>query len=104
MFNENRRAMHTTQEIEYILARHHFEDAENKGLKLIPGAFETNIWLHREGINLDYVIEIARRFPDARTFIIANGMNRGFYIYSNLKKICIKLINKSQTFSHAESA
>ncbi|MBN2807033.1 MAG: hypothetical protein JXR22_10280 [Prolixibacteraceae bacterium] len=96
--------MHTTQEIEFILARHHFEEAENKGLKLMPGAFETKLWLHHEGINLDHVIEIARRFPDARTFIISNGLNKGFYIYSNLKKVCIKLINKSHPYSHAESA
>lgn len=96
--------MHSTQEIEYIIARHHFEEAENKGLKLIPGNFETNLWLHHEGINLDHVIEIARRFPDARTFIISQGLNKGFYIYSNQKKVCIKLVNKRNAFEHAESA
>lgn len=96
--------MHTIQEIEYIIARHHFEEAEIKGFKLLPGTFETNLWLHHEGINLDHVIETARRFPDARTFIIAQGLNKGFYIYSVQQKICVKLVNKSQAFVHAKSA
>ena len=96
--------MHTTQQIEYIIARNHFQEAENRGLKLVPGRIETNIWLHKEGINLDLVIETARNFPDSNTFIIADGPNRGFYIYSNKQKVCIKLVNDTCTFNHAESA
>ncbi|MFA9390626.1 MAG: hypothetical protein ACERKD_12510 [Prolixibacteraceae bacterium] len=96
--------MHTTQQIEYIIACSHFEDAENKGLKLIQGQFETSLWLHKEGINLDLVIETARNFPDSKTFIIAKGPNKGFYVYSNQKKICIKLVHESNVFTHAVSA
>lgn len=96
--------MHTTQQIEYIIARHHFEEAESKGLKMIPGNFETSIWLHKEGINLDLVIETARNFPDSKTFIISDGPNRGFYVYSNQKKVCIKLVNETNAYTHAESA
>ena len=96
--------MHTTQQIEYIIARSHFQDAESRGLKLVPGRFETSLWLHKEGINLDLVIETARNFPDSNTFIIADGPNKGFYIYSDKKKVCVKLVNKTNSFIHAESA
>lgn len=96
--------MHTTQQIEYIIARSHFRDAEIRGLKLVPGNFETSIWLHKEGINLDLVIETARNFPDSNTFIIAEGPNKGFYIFSDQKKVCIKLVDKTNAYLHAESA
>lgn len=96
--------MHTTQQIEYIIARNHFQEAELRGYKLIPGRIETSLWLHREGINLDTVIETARNFPDSNTFIIAEGPNRGFYIYSNQKKVCVKLVNIQNPVLHAESA
>lgn len=96
--------MHTTQEIEYIIACNRFEEAENKGLKLTQGQLKTNIWLHNEGINLDFVIETARNFSDSRTFIISDGIHKGFYIYSTQKKVCIKLVNKTKVFTHAESA
>ncbi|MDA3929402.1 MAG: hypothetical protein PF541_10620 [Prolixibacteraceae bacterium] len=96
--------MHTTQNIEYIIARHNFEDAEIRGLKLSPGNINTNIWLHKEAINYDLVVETARRFPDSKTFIIADGINKGFYIYSTLKQVCIKLVNESKAYTHAESA
>lgn len=96
--------MHTTKNIEFFLAQRFFEDAKQRGLKLTEGSFDTRIWLHNEGINLDLVIETAKNFPDAKTFIIANGINKGFYIYSSTKKACIKLVNKTQAFAHAESA
>ena len=93
-----------TQQVEYIIARARFEEAENKGLKLLPGRFETSLWLHKERINLDSVIEIARNYPDARTFIISDGPNKGFYIYSSQKKLCFKLLSKTPIYTHAESA
>ena len=96
--------MHTPRNIEYFVACSYFKDAENKGLKLQSGNIETSIWLHKEKINLDLVIDIARNFPDSKTFIIAQGENKGFYIYSNKKRTCIKLENESSVFEHAESA
>lgn len=96
--------MHTTQQIEYIIARSYFQEAENRGLKLQPGHLDTSIWLHKEKINLDFVIETAKQFSDAKTFIIADGLHRGFYIYSTQKNVCIKLVNETAVYQHAESA
>lgn len=96
--------MHTTEQIEYFNARSHFEDAETRGLKLQQGNFETSIWLHKECINHDFVIETAKRFSDSKVFIIADGIHKGFYIYSTSKKICFKLVNETSVYNHAESA
>lgn len=96
--------MHYTEPINYIDANNLFRDAENNGLNLLPGQFETRFWLHNEKINLDFVLETAKRFPDSKTFIIASGINKGFYIYSTSKNTCLKLVNTTSVFEHAESA
>lgn len=95
---------HTRKQIEYFVARSYFEDAEQRGLKLQQGHIDTSIWLHKEGINLDTVLETAKNFNDAKTFIIADGINKGFYIYSTSQKACIKLVNQTSIYTHAESA
>jgi len=89
--------MYQTENIEYFIAQSRFNDAEMKGLKLIPGHFETSIWLHKEKINLNSVIEVAKQFSDAKIFIISEGIYKGFYIYSPLQKGCIKLVRKTHT-------
>jgi hypothetical protein len=88
--------MYQTENIEYFIAQSRFNDAEMKGLKLVPGNFDTSIWLHKEEINLNSVVEIAKQFSDAKIFIISEGINKGFYIYSTLQKTCIKFVRKTQ--------
>ena len=94
--------MNIARQVEYVNARNSFKDAETRGKKLILGNMNTNFWLHQEKINLDFVRETARRFPDARIFIIAEGTNKGFYIYSEANKCCLQLVDISQKYSHAE--
>jgi hypothetical protein len=89
--------MHLTENIDYFMAQSFFNDAELKGYKLTPGHFNTNIWVHNEKVNLDEVIKAAKKFTDSRIFIIAEGLHKGFYIYSILEKACIKLIRNSET-------
>jgi hypothetical protein len=88
--------MYQTENIEYFIAQSRFNDAEMKGLKLTPGNFDTSIWLHKEKINLNSVIEVAKQFSDAKIFIISEGINKGFYIYSTHQKTCIKFVRKTQ--------
>lgn len=95
--------MNVTENIEYQTAQLFFEQAERNGLKLIPGNLDANLWLHKENINLDFVIETAKQFNDSRIFIISKGLNKGFYIYSKVKKHCFKLISSSVEFSQPVS-
>lgn len=94
--------MHNTENIDYYLAQNYFDEAEKRGLKLYLGNFDTNLWLHKEHINLDTVIETAKKFTDSRITIISEGTNQGFYIYSKLKKACLKLSTTSFAFNHAQ--
>lgn len=95
--------MHHTENIEYFIAQCYFEEAEIKNQKLYLGNFDTNIWLHKEKINLDLVIETAKHFSDSRIFIISEGINKGFYIYSQKEKICFKLINTNHPIQQAQA-
>jgi len=96
--------MNIARPIEYLNARDYFRDAETRGRKLILGNMNTNFWLHKEKINLDFVLASARNLSDARVFIISEGNNKGFYIYSESRKICIQLVDDSTHYSHAEIA
>jgi hypothetical protein len=96
--------MNIARQIEYLNARNYFKEAESKGEKLFLGNMNTNFWLHKERINLDFVLESARNLSDARVFIISEGINKGFYIYSEARKICIQLVDDSHHYSHAEIA
>jgi len=96
--------MNIARQIEYPNATTYFKEAENRGRKLVMGNMNTNFWLHREKINLDFVLETAKRFSDARVFIISDGMNKGFYIYSDTRKMCLQLIDINTKFAHAEIA
>jgi hypothetical protein len=96
--------MNIAKQIEYLNARNYFKEAETKGKKLILGNMNTNFWLHKEKINLDFVLEAAKSLSDARVFIISEGINKGFYIYSESRKICIQLVDDACHFSHAEIA
>jgi hypothetical protein len=96
--------MNIAKPIEYLNARDYFREAELKGEKLFLGNMNTNFWLHKEKINLDFVLSSARNLSDARVFIISDGNNKGFYIYSESRKICLQLIDDSRHYSHAEIA
>jgi len=96
--------MNIAKPIEYLNAKSYFREAELKGENLFLGNMNTNFWLHKEKINLDYVIESARNLSDARIFIISKGINKGFYIYSESRKICIQLVDDSYPYFHAEIA
>lgn len=88
--------MQRKEAIDYQLAQNYFQEAENSGNKLTTGSLETNVWLHREKINLDFVIEIAKNYPDSRVFIIASGPNKGFYLYSTKSLICFKIVSTTE--------
>jgi hypothetical protein len=96
--------MNIVKQIEYLRARNNFKIAELRGEKLILGNMNTSFWLHKEKINLDSVLESAKNFSDARVFIISEGINKGFYIFSETRRICIQLIDDSFPFSQAEIA
>lgn len=96
--------MNIARQIEYPNARNYFKDAETRGRKLLIGNMNTNFWLHKEKINLDFVLETAKRFSDARVFIISDGINKGFYIYSDTRKICLQLVDITPKYVHAEIA
>jgi hypothetical protein len=89
--------MNITENIEYCMAQNLFEQADKSGNKLVFGSLNTNFWLHKEKINLDVVIENAKRYTDSRIFIISEGKHKGFYIYSQIKKDCIKLITTTKS-------
>ncbi|HKM93318.1 MAG TPA: hypothetical protein VJY41_06685 [Prolixibacteraceae bacterium] len=95
--------MNLTENVEYYLAQSYFKEAEDRGQKLISGSMDASIWLHKEKINLDFVIETAKNFSDSRIFIISEGEHKGFYIYSNDKKDCLKLISSHQKIKQAET-
>jgi hypothetical protein len=96
--------MNIARQIEYPNARSYFREAELRGKKLIMGNMNTNFWLHREKINLDFVLETAKRFSDARVFIISDGMNKGFYLYSDTRQMCLQLMDINTKYAHAEFA
>jgi hypothetical protein len=96
--------MNIAKQIEYLNAKSYFKEAESQGAKLFLGNMNTNFWLHKERINLDFVLESARNFSDSKVFIISEGNNKGFYIYSESRKICLKLTDESLHYSHAEIA
>ena len=91
--------MNIARKIEYPNARNYFKEAEIKGKKLILGEMKTNFWLHKEKINLDFVIETAKRFSDSRVFIISEGNHKGFYIYSETSQSCLQLEDITPLYS-----
>jgi len=96
--------MNIARPVEYLNARNYFQEAELKGKNLFLGNMNTNFWLHKEKINLDFVLESARNLFDAKVFIISEGSNKGFYIYSETRKMCIQLVDDSHQYPQAEIA
>jgi hypothetical protein len=92
--------MHIAKLIDYITAKDLFIKAEEEDRKLTFGNTETNYWLHKEKINLDMVLFQAKRFHDSKIFIIADGQNKGFYIYSDSKKACLKFVEETSDITH----
>ncbi len=92
--------MHIAKLIDYTTAKDLFQKAEKEDQKLIFGNTETNYWLHKEKINLDMVLFQAKRFSDSKIFINAEGNDKGFYIYSDSKMTCLKLVEETSTINH----
>jgi len=103
IINQSTETMNLTENIDYCIAQSFFDQAEKNGQKLILGNLNTNIWLHNEKINLDFVIETSKRFTDSRIFIISEGIHKGFYIYSKLKMNCFKLISTSNKIQYTQA-
>lgn len=95
--------MQRKEAIDYQLAQTYFQEAESSGNKLTTGSLETNVWLHREKINLDFVIETAKQLPDSRIFIIASGPHKGFYLYSTKNMSCFKIVATSERISKVQA-
>ena len=67
-----------------------FKEAESAGNRLKMGEFQTSTWLQKENINLDVIKDISLSYSDLKIFIIGNGKNEGFYIYSKKYETCFK--------------
>lgn len=67
-----------------------FDKAERFGQRLKIGEFDTSKWLQRENIKLDEVVDFSKQMPDSRIFIIGDGSDEGFYIYSKQQQSCFK--------------
>jgi hypothetical protein len=96
--------MNIARQIDYGTAVSFFSDAEKRGKKLLLGNMLTRFWLHKERINHEFVLESARRFSDAKVFIVSEGNFKGFYIYSESRRVCLQLINNSAKFAQAVPA
>ena len=78
------------QPIDYLWAVQLFDQAEELGLRLKMGEFETSKWLQRENIKFDDIVAFSKQMPDAKIFIIGSGDDEGFYIYSQKLQRCYK--------------
>ena len=87
---QNLDVMFQFKPIEYLRALQFFDQAEELGIRLRMGEFETSKWLQRENIKLDEIVAFSKQMPDAKNFIIGSGVNQGFYIYSQKLQLCFK--------------
>ena len=85
------------KKISYLDSLRIFSKADQLGKRLKVGDLKTSKWLQRENINLDSIKAISKDYPDLRIFIIGEGQNEGFYIYSQQMETCFK-------FQHGYSA
>ncbi len=82
--------MDNFRKISYLESLRIFRLADQAGRRLRIGDLDTSKWLQRENINLDNIKAFSSDFPDLRIFIIGNGPNEGFYIYSQQMESCYK--------------
>ena len=78
------------REIEYDTGMKLFERADRLGQRLKLGEFETSQWLQRNNLKLSEIVGFAKELPDSKIFIIGQGSEQGFYIYSQKQKTCYK--------------
>lgn len=76
--------------IDYYKSVEIFNKAELSGRRLKIGEFNTAQWLQKENINLDILKDFSREYSDLRIFIIGEGVDEGFYIYSKKHETCFK--------------
>jgi hypothetical protein len=67
-----------------------FEKEEKAGRRYKMGDLKTSLWLKKNNINFEEVMEISNELPDPRIVIIGEGIFSGFYIYSNKLEVCYK--------------
>ncbi len=82
--------MDNFKKISYLESTRIFRQADQLGRRLRLGDLNTSKWLQRENINLDDIKAISRNYPDLRIFIIGEGKDEGFYIYSKQMETCFK--------------
>jgi hypothetical protein len=77
-------------QIDYRNSILQFEKEEKAGRRFKMGDLKTSLWLKKNNINFEEVMEISNGLPDPRLVIIGEGIFSGFYIYSNKLQICYK--------------
>ena len=82
--------MENFKKISYLESLRFFRQADQVGRRLRLGDLKTSKWLQRQNINLDNIKAISKNYPDLRIFIIGEGQNEGFYIYSQQMETCFK--------------
>ncbi|MGQ8337970.1 hypothetical protein ACUNWD_15575 [Sunxiuqinia sp. A32] len=93
--------MDNFKKISYLESLRMFQQADSNGRRLKLGDLKTSKWLQRENINLDNIKAISRNYPDLRMFIIGEGKNEGFYVYSQQMETCFKFEPKFSTIKTA---
>ncbi len=82
--------MDNFKKISYLESLKIFRQADQLGRRLRLGDLKTSKWLQRQNINLDNIKAISKDYPDLRIFIIGEGQNEGFYVYSQQLETCFK--------------
>ena len=82
--------MDNFKKISYLESLRIFRKADQLGRRLRLGDLNTSKWLQQQNINLDSIKAISADYPDLRIFIIGEGQNEGFYIYSQQMETCLK--------------
>jgi len=77
-------------QIEYDGTIKNFDNEEKAGRRYKLGELKTSLWLKKNNIKFEDVIEISNQMPDPRLMIIGEGKLNGFYIYSTKLKKCFK--------------
>ena len=95
--------MDNFKKISYLESLRIFRKADQLGRRLKLGDLETSKWLQRENINLDNIKAISRNYPDLRIFIIGEGPNEGFYIYSQQMETSFKFQHGHSTIDQTIS-
>lgn len=67
-----------------------FEKEEKAGRRYKMGDLKTSLWLKKNNINFEEIMELSNQLPDPRMIIIGEGLYSGIYIYSNKLHTCYR--------------